>query len=240
VDRRIKSPFQSAVPQDLEDSGAAPELPDLLPPQHDITGKVAEIPRWKKILAGFFRLSAITVPSAGAGYAAAQVQMISQAHAAPPVAAVAAHSDTGQTLDSAHIDALIPTLVIIVPQENTEIRRTETKSILREAGEFARSLPGTLLEDAVKDAVKGVAVGAPMLALGQFLKRRGRETGNKSIQWSGDAAEKIAELFGKHAPTGTITTEELTDLFGDKAPAAEILLLMSGYKKQANEWRHPE
>ena len=69
--------------------------------------------------------------------------------------------------------------------------------------------------------------------------RRGKETGNKSIGWAGDAAEKIAGLFGKEAAKGVIKTEELNRVFGDKTLAAETMLLMLGYKKQGEEWQRP-
>jgi hypothetical protein len=58
------------------------------------------------------------------------------------------------------------------------------------------------------------------------------------VGWLGDAAEKIADLFGKHEVTGAITTEELNQMFGgEKVLAAETLLFIAGYKKVGDEWR---
>src|SRR3954469_8467965 len=58
---------------------------------------------------------------------------------------------------------------------------------LEQACEFINSLPGELLKDGIKEAAKVALVGTPMLAFAQFLQRRGKETANKSITWSGEA-----------------------------------------------------
>ncbi len=168
--------------------------------------------------------------------------MVQQTQPQPPAPASAfeIQADAGKVLESANIDKLVPLLVVIVPEENTEPKRAETKTILEEGCEFVKSLPGELFKDAFKEAIGGIAVGAPMLALAGFLKRRAKETGNKSIEWSGEAAEKIADLFGKKPVSGVITTQELNDVFGDKALAAETLLLTLGYRKLANEWRRDD
>jgi hypothetical protein len=79
-----------------------------------------------------------------------------------------------------------------------------------------------------------------MLVLARYLSRRSRETGNKLVGWLGEAAEKIADLFGKHESKGAITTEQLDQMFGgEKVLAAETLLLIAGYKKEGDAWRRP-
>ena len=167
--------------------------------------------------------------------------MVQAPQAAPQLdTAIQTQVNLGLTVESANIDALVPQLTLIVPEENTEPGRAEIKSILEEACEHVKSmsidLTKDIFKDAAKDAAKVVLVGWPLLAFAQFLKRRAGETGNKSIAWLGEAAEKIAELFGKHPIVNVVTTEELTATFGNKALATETLLLTLGYKKRGNQW----
>jgi hypothetical protein len=209
---------------------------DSAGPSNDLPGP----PRWKKILGALFRVSTVAVPGAGAGYVAAHVQTMPQTHQAP-ASLLLTRSEDGQKLDSANIDRLVPLVVVIVQEDNTEAKRAEAKSILEQGVEVIKSLPGQVLLDTVKDAVKDAAkvtlVGAPMMVLARFLLRRSRESGNKLIGWLGGAAEKIANLFGKHEAAGAITTEQLSRMFGgEKMLAAETLLLIAGYRKQGDTW----
>ena len=220
------------------DLGLHLELPRSHVAEHstDLPGP----PRWKKILAVLFRVSTVAAPAAGAGYVAAHVQMAPQKQEAP-ASLLLVRSEAGKVLDSANIDKLIPIVVVIVPEDNTEARRAESKSILEQGVEYIKSLPGEVLlgtlKDGVKDSLKLTLVGAPMLALARFLLRRSRESGNKLVGWLGEAAEKIADLFGKHEARGAITTEQLNQIFGgEKVLAAETLLLIAGYKKVGDEW----
>lgn len=235
LDLASEEPGLHSDPFSPDDAGAKPS--------NDLPGT----PRWKKILGALFRVSSVAVPGAGAGYVAAQVQMMPQAQTQTQTHEAAAsllltRSETGQVLDSANIDKLVPILVVIVPEEDTEAKRAEAKGILEEGVEIIKSLPDEILLDPVKDAFKEAVrvalVGAPMLALARFLLRRSRESGNKLVGWLGEAAEKIADVFGKHIITGAITADELQQMFGgEKMLAAETLLLIAGYKKKGDEWR---
>jgi hypothetical protein len=240
--RPLLSPYPLAFRRTLPTPRMEPSKlhpPKTRKPSNDLPGP----PRWKKILGALFRVSSVAVPGAGAGYVAAQVQMMPQAQTQTQTHEAAAsllltRSEAGQVLDSANIDKLIPILVVIVHEDNTEAKRAETKSILEQGVEIIKSLPEEVLLDTVKDAVKVTFVGAPMLVLARFLSRRSRESGNKLVGWLGEAAGKIADLFGKNENTGAITTEQLNQMFGgEKRLAAETLLLIAGYQKKGDEWR---
>lgn len=246
AEKRIKSPFENLAPPGMKQPASAPPLepPELaLPRRHviDESGDLPKTPRWKKILAGLFRVSTVAVPSVGAGYVAAQVQVMQQTQTtsqpqAQPAGEAVAISDAGQNIDTAQIEKLTPLLVVLVEGENAVAKHEETKSILQEACEFLKSMPIELMKDAVKETVKVAAVGAPLLALAKFLKRRSEQTGNKAITFAAGMAEKIAELFGKHPDKSAVTTQQLEQVFGDKALAAETMLLMLGYKKEGDQW----
>lgn len=233
------SPLSKRAP--TRDDAPPPEFPALRDAAAETKGRddLPKTPRWKKVLGALFKASTVAVPAAGAGYVGAHVQIMHQQPAAQQQVNdfAATQTDVGLTLDSANIDALVSQLTVIVPQENTEPKRAETKVILEEACEHVKSLAFDLAGDAFKEAIKAAVLGGPIYALSQFLKRRAAETGNKSIGWSGEAAEKIAELFGKHPIINVVTSKELNDVFGDKTMAAETMLLMLGYKKRGNQWQ---
>jgi hypothetical protein len=239
----LPTPGMEPPESDSGELGFRPTEPEFLSPDRTARKPLNDLPgppRWKKILGGLFRVSTVAVPGAGAGYIAAHVQMMPQTQTHEATASLlVTRSEAGKVLDSANIDKLVPILVVIVPEDNTDAKRAETKSILEQGMQWIKSLPGDVLLDAVKDAIKVTAVGAPALALARFLKRRAGETGNRSIAWAGAAAEKIADLFGEHPITGVITSEQLGQVFGDKALAAETLLLLLGCQKRGNEWSRP-
>ena len=134
-------------------------------------------------------------------------------------------------------DELVNLVLGVIPAENTQSLKAETKSILEEAEGLAKAQMRELAKKAIDKTVETWIIGRVLLAVGNFLRKRGEQTGNRYALVLAEVFEKLAALFGA-APPKVVTKKQLLDEIGpDHIKIAGQVLRMIGFEEGIIEWR---